>query len=361
MKYKLYLILSLILSTTLEAQKDSSFHSSPSIKLVGFLDVFYGYDFNQPEAGQRQDFFFNHNRHNEFNLNLGLLQIQVDQEKYRAKLGLQSGTYAAEEDVFQNIYQANIGVALDKKNRWWLDAGIFESNLGFESALSIENWNLSRALSSESSPYYLAGAKINFQADEHWSITALVSNGWQRIKRVEGNSLLSFGSQVEYQEKNRFKLNWSTFVGTDEPDENRKMRYFNNFYASMHPTAKFNLLLGLDVGFQEREKNSNNFDNWMVFSFLTQYEWSESWKTSFRLEYMEDKDEVIVNSIHASTFQTTSLSLNLDYLPNKQTAVRMEGRWLTAANNAFDENGSPTGDNFFFLTSIAIKFDSQLK
>lgn len=354
----------IVISPNLNAQKDSSHSLLPSIKTMGFINVFYSYDFNQPDGNKRQDFFFHHNRHNEFNLNMGLLQVEVDHAKYRAKLGFQAGTYAndnyaEEQDIFQNIYQANVGVALNKSNSLWLDAGIFESNLGFESALSIDNWTLSRALSSESSPYYLAGAKLNYQTEKNWSFTALVSNGWQRIQRIEGNSLLSFGSQITYEEKNRFLINWSTFVGTDDPDEQRRMRYFNNFYTKIYPLPKVSVLLGFDHGIQEESKNSSSNNYWYVYTFITQYQLSDLWNMAFRAEYFQDDDELIIEAEEAMGFQTTSISFNLDYLPNNLTAIRLEGRWLTAPSNTFLGADGLESENFFITASIAMKLEHK--
>lgn len=81
-------------SLSIQAQSDSSWSEKPDINYGGFIDAFYVFDFNQPEASPRQPFLFNHNRLNEFNINLALFQVDVDHEKYRANIGLQSGTYA---------------------------------------------------------------------------------------------------------------------------------------------------------------------------------------------------------------------------------------------------------------------------
>ena len=61
-------------STVLKAQNDTL--EIPALTLSVFADVFYAYDFEEPQCYARQAFFYNHNRHNEFNLNLGLYQFQ---------------------------------------------------------------------------------------------------------------------------------------------------------------------------------------------------------------------------------------------------------------------------------------------
>ena len=121
------------------AQTDSSI-----IKIEGFVDAYYSYDFNKPSGQNRQDFFYNHNRHNSFANNLSLIKLSVDNSKYRANLGIQSGNYAnnnyaSENSMIRNIYEANVGVALDASSKLWLDAGIMPSNLGFASPISSDN------------------------------------------------------------------------------------------------------------------------------------------------------------------------------------------------------------------------------
>jgi hypothetical protein len=109
-----------LIGSTCFSQKDSTTNEKPEFKFFGFFDVFYAYDFNKPNSDFRQPFLFNHNRHNEFNLNLGILKTSIVHSKYRANLALHAGTYvndnyATEPDLVKNIFEANIGLSLNKK------------------------------------------------------------------------------------------------------------------------------------------------------------------------------------------------------------------------------------------------------
>ena len=197
------LLLAVFYFSTLSAQMDGGWEESPSLGITGFVDVFYVYDFNRPPGDFRQDFLFNHNRHNEFNLNLGMVGLDLAHAKYRAKFTLQTGTYAndnyAEEPgVLKNIFEAWAGISLNRKNTLWADAGILPSHIGFENAISMYNWTLTRSLSAENSPYFLTGVRVSYTGKKDWYFAGLVINGWQRIQRVSGNSLPSFGTQVAY-------------------------------------------------------------------------------------------------------------------------------------------------------------------
>lgn len=51
---------------------------SPKIKVSGYLETYYGYDFNNPADNNRPSFIYSHNRHNEVNLNLGYIKANYD-------------------------------------------------------------------------------------------------------------------------------------------------------------------------------------------------------------------------------------------------------------------------------------------
>jgi len=354
-------IILLLTSINLSAQVDIGWHQKPEFKISGFVDVFYIYDFNQPQGSNRQPFLFNHNRHNEFNLNLGLVKLALEHTKYRANLGLQTGTYAndnyaAEPGLLKNISEANIGISLNENNKLWLDAGILPSHLGFESAISMDNYTLTRSLLAENSPYFLTGAKLTFNPTNKLEIAGLLVNGWQRIQRLQGNSLLSFGTQVNYSPTEKITLNWSTFIGTDDPDTTRRMRYFNNLYGQFRLTERIGLIAGFDIGAQQRFKGSSDYDIWLSPAIIGQYTINKTWKTAIRAEYFQDKTGIIIPTGTINGFQTTGLSLNLDYSPTQFIVCRLEGRWLNSKDGIFETKTTSTNNNFIIGTSMAIKF-----
>lgn len=333
----------------------------PAVKFSGFVDVFYVYDFNEPQSSTRQPFLYNHNRHNEFNLNLGYIKIGLDHAKYRANLALQTGTYAidnyaAEPGLLKNIFEANVGISLNKKNNFWLDVGIFASHIGFESAVSMDNWTLTRSLLAENSPYFFSGAKFTYNPNNKWEFAALILNGWQRIQRLQGNSIPSFGTQVAFTPNDRTTINWSTFIGTDDPDTTRRMRYFNNLYGQFQFTKKVGLIVGFDVGLQQTMKNSSAYNFWMSPVIIAQYAIAQKWNTALRVEYYHDESSIIIPTSTPNGFQTSGVSLNLDYLPISFISCRIEARWLNSRDKIFETKNAVTYNNFFVGTSLAVKF-----
>lgn len=345
--------------TSAQAQQDSL--AEPTVRFSGFLDVFYAYDFNKPNTNYRQPFFFHHNRHNEFNLNHGYVRVSVDHSRYRASFALQAGTYvqdnyASEPELLKNIFEANVGLSINQHNNLWIDAGVFASHIGFENAVSIENWTLTRSILADNSPYYLTGAKLSYSPTEQWLIVGLIYNGWQCIQRLEGNSMPSFGTQLKFTPNKDVILNWSTFLGTDTPDSTRRMRYFNNFYVQQRLAKKIGLIAGLDFGAEQKSKNSSSYFFWYAYCLIFKHQLTTQFAYAIRAEYYSDKNNVIIPVESGEHFRSHGYSLTIDYSPIENIALRVEGRWLKSPNPLFLKDNQLQTDNFFIVSSVALKF-----
>lgn len=358
MKNKILVISSLFLTFCSFSQEKND---AINLRISGFVDLFYVYDFNRPTTNYRQPFLFNHNRHNEVNMNLGFLKLSTENKRYRANLALQAGTYAndnyaAEEGLLRNVYEGNAGIALDKQSKWWLDAGIFSSHLGFESPKSTENMTLTRSLMAESSPYFLSGAKLTYSPNEKWEFTALAVNGWQRITRQKGNSAPALGTQVQYTIENKLKVNWSTYIGSEYPDFQRRMRYFSDLWLQYECNKHFSFIAGLDYGMEQAAKHSSVYFEWFAPIVIAQYKINDKWAVAGRYEYYDDANNVIVPTIFSNGFQTQGYSMNIDYSPAKNVKLRVEGRALNSRDFNFVANPYVYRDNFILASSIAVNF-----
>lgn len=326
----------------------------------GYLETYYSYDFGNPSDHNRPGFIYSYNRHNEVNLNLGFVKATYATNNIRANLALMAGTYAnanlaTETGVLKNIFEANAGVKILKTANIWVDAGIFSSHIGFESAMGKDCWNLSRSLLADNSPYYESGIKISYtSANEKWFISGLVLNGWQRIQRLNGNNTPAFGHQLTYRPNAMVTLNSSSFVGSDTPDDFRQMRYFHNYYGQFQIHKKVGLILGFDMGAQQKTKGSNAHNTWYSPVCIVQYSPKDRIRFAGRVEYYYDKNGVIISTNTTNGFQVFGYSLNLDYHMSKNMVWRMEGRSLQSKDNIFHLNEKASHRNFCIMTSLAI-------
>jgi Putative beta-barrel porin-2, OmpL-like. bbp2 len=355
-------LLLLLLSVMAIAAAGQDSANKKSLTISGYAEVYYQYDFNKPADGNRPGFIYSHNRHNEFNLNLGFIKAAYATESVRANLAIAGGTYmnanyAAEPGVLRNIFEANIGIRLSKKKNLWLDAGILPSHIGFESAVSKDCPVLTRSIAAENSPYFEAGAKITYTTDNgKWLFSAMALNGWQRITRLNGNSLLSWGTQIQYKPSDKVLLNYSSFIGTDKPDSARLSRVFHNIYGLFTISEKLGLTFGFDIGTEEQSPNSQRSNTWYTPVGIIKYTINDKLALAARGEYYHDKAGVIIVTNSPNGFRTAGYSLNIDYTIVKNVLLRLEGRSLRSKDRIFVKGNNFTGSNSFITGSVAVSF-----
>lgn len=360
MKNILTTLISASIGTTSMAQDSAS--EKPKLSWSVFADVYYSYDFNQPANHEKASFLYNYKRHNEVNLNLALVQVSYQNKKVRGNIGLQVGTYpeynyAAEQGLLKNVYQVNIGVKLSVKNNLWLDAGIMTSHIGYESAISKDNWTLTRSLMSVNSPFYQSGVKLSYTSpNEKWLVGGLVLNGGQRIRRIDGNNTPAFGTQLTYTPNGKAAFNWSTFVGNEYPDSVKRWRYFNNVYVILKPSEKFGITLGFDIGVEQKSKGSSEMNTWYTPNIVLRYALNDNWAIATRGEYYSDKKGVIIGTGTTNGFQTFGGSLNVDRKIYDNFLWRTEIRALNSSDAIFIKDGHIVKGNSFITTSFAIAF-----
>ncbi len=352
-------ILCITFSKLLLAQEEEKV--SP-VTITGYVDVYYSYDFNRPQNNARPSFTYSYNRHNEVNLNLGFIKAAYNTNNVRANLALMTGTYAnanytSEPGVFKNIFEANAGVKISSAKNLWVDAGIFASHIGFESAIGKDCWSLTRSILADNTPYYESGAKISYTSDNgKWFLSGMVLNGWQRIQRIDGNSLPSFGTQLTFKPTSKVKLNSSTFIGSTKPDSIRKMRYFNNLYGIFQITPAFGLIVGFDYGLEEKSHLTTATNAWYSPVVIAKFALNEKAAIAVRVEYYDDRNGVIISTGTLNGFKTTGLSANFDYQVLPNALWRIEFRNLNSEDSIFTKGSSFSNSNTFVSTSLAVSF-----
>lgn len=358
---KLIITLSCIAFALVNAQEQEP-AQAPKVTFSGYAEVFYSYDFNQPDNHIRQAFLYTYNRHNEVNLNLGLVKANYSRENMRANLALMVGTYpqdnlSAEQDLLKNVSEANIGFKISKTKNIWIDAGIMPSHIGWESAIGKDNLTLTRTIAAENSPYFETGAKISYTSDNgKFFLSGLVLNGWQRIARPEGNQTLAFGHQLTYQFSDKFSVNSSSFVGNDKPTDDKRMRYFHDLYANFKLGEKWSGFAGFDAGFEQKSKGSDSYNSWYSPNLLLNYAITDKTKVGGRVEYYNDKNGVIINSATPNGFETFGYSLNVDHQIHKNVLWRTEARGFSSRDKIFTKDNIPESTNFFITTSLSAWF-----
>lgn len=357
---KFFVVFLLFLSTcyNINAQDDSI--QKMKVTLNGYLETYYLFDFGLPAAHQRPNFYVSHNRHNEFNLNMGMMRIAAEQQRLKAALGLMTGTYvnsnlAIEPGVLKNIYEANVAYKLSKNKNLWIQVGIFSSHIGFESAIGADCFTLTRSIAADNSPYYESGARLNFKSkNERWDFSFLVLNGWQRIQRLNNNNTPSFGTQVTFTNKT-LVLNSSSYIGNEGTDAAPVWRYFHNFYAIKKLGSKSTIIVGLDAGLQHHDLKSSLF-YWYSPQFVYKYNLLPKLDIAARVEHYYDPDAVIISSQKNSTFNMWGASFNFDFHLLNNVLFRMEFKQLNNEDPVFNEKAPLSRYNSSVAGAFTVKF-----
>ncbi|MCR6642672.1 MAG: porin [Sporocytophaga sp.] len=332
--------------------KDSvSVKDSSGLSFWGFADIYYGYNFNQPpsridgELVTGNSFLYSHNRHNEFNLNNGIVGVDYFKDKVRGILALQAGTYveynyANEPAMLKYVYEAYAGY--QPIRNLWIDAGIFTSHIGSESAISSENLTLSRSMMAENTPYYETGVRASYDINNKLKINGLILNGWQNI--TDHNKNKALGTQIQFKPTTHLLLNYSTFLGKEagayEPtagipntDSLSARRFFNNFYCRAQ-LSKFTLLCSFDIGFQKKRKASGNY-LWFNPNIILNYSITDRISAVARCEYYNDKNGVIIFTGTKNGFQTFAGSVGLNIRLAENLLWRIEGKVFESKDKVF--------------------------
>lgn len=361
MRSSLFMAVLAILFTSVSAQ--DSTRRKETFNWLLFAEAYYSYDFNRPVNGERPSFLYNHKRHDETNFNLLLAKASWLGKDARLNVGLMAGNYsrynlAAEPELLRHVFEATIGFQLSKKKELWLDAGILPSHIGFETAVSASNNTLTRSIAADNSPYYETGIKLGYTTPNgHLQFSALLLNGWQRIKRAAGNQSISAGTQVSFTPNEKITLNWSSFLGNDKPDSIRQTRFFNNFYAVCTPHPQWNITAGFDIGWQKKLLEDGN-DWWLTPVCVVQFKASAKWSITARGEHYNDKNHVIIQpEIRSNPFSVTGFSLNIDRKLGKFLLWRAEYRTLKSKEALFLKNNNPVKTNNAITTSFCFKFE----
>lgn len=342
-----------------KAQRDTT---KFPLKINGYLETYYCFDFGKPANHNRPAFLYSYNRHNEVNINLGFIKASYSKNNIRAIFGLMTGTYpnanlSSEPGVLKNCYEGNVGVKLSKNKNIWVDAGLFPSHIGFESAIGMDCWNLTRSILAENSPYYESGIKLSYTSQhEKWFISGLLLNGWQRIQRVNANNTPAFGHQLTFKPNAKVTFNSSSFVGNDKPDSVMQMRYFHNFYGQFQVQKKLGVIIGFDIGKEQKDKNKSEYNLWYSPVLIVKYSLTTKLSIAMRGEFYSDENQVTIATGSPNGFQTYGYSVNIDYSIAENIMWRVEGREFASKDQIFTENNSVSRQNNFVTTSLAILF-----
>jgi hypothetical protein len=242
------------------------------------LDVNYTYSFNNPNdntvvgstALTRNneitlsalhfggDFFYK-NARARFMTQFGTRSIVVP----RNDVSPYKGQYQL-ANVYRYLSEAYAGYHFDKWYGINVDAGLFMSYIGLNSFYQAENWEYQASFTSDNTPWFFNGMRVQIHPTKHLKIEPWIINGWQSYGRF--NAMPGFGGNITWTPNTNVKLITNNYYGTDAaglPDRKRfhsdnsaLVRYFNRPTSKRISKAAFSLTV--DFG-SERGGGVNGF------------------------------------------------------------------------------------------------------
>ncbi len=237
-------------------------------------DVNYNYSFNHPvdhtNSGSTATF-----RSDEFNVSY--IECGGDfhdpESGARGRLMLQFGTRATgiprndntplrgQFDLYtalRYVTEGYVGQHFKKMHGINVDVGIFKSYVGLMSYNNFENWNYQPSFTSDNTPWFFTGIRIQTFPTDKLKLEYWIVNGWQTYGMF--NNVPGVGFQTIYRPNESVSILASAYWGYDTPNNAKRarfhtdnsllIRYYNNPGNKFISKAAFSLTgdLGFETG-----------------------------------------------------------------------------------------------------------------
>lgn len=178
--------------------------------------------------------------------------------------------------VYRYLSEAYAGYHIKKWEGINIDAGMFMSYIGLNSYYQAENWEYQASFTSDNTPWFFNGVRIQIFPNKYLKIEPWIINGWQSYGKF--NSMPGIGGNITWTPNSNIKLLTNNYYGTDAagiPDRIRfhsdnsfLIRYYNK--PKSKGINKMALSLTGDIGF-EKGGGVNGFEDGNISQGPAQY------------------------------------------------------------------------------------------
>lgn len=321
--------------------------------LSGFVDVYYGYNSNQPanRTTALRNFDINSSQ---FALNMLELVADKPPDATASRLGyhialgfgqamnLVNGGEVASPNVpgtpvlgppstitnFDHYlkegyleYLAPVGKGLQ------INVGKFVTPAGAEVIETKDNWNYSRGLLfSWAIPYFHFGVSGKYAFNSKFALTGYLMNGWNNS--VDNNSGKTTGFTAAWTPNSKFSLVENYLVGPEQSNDNSDFRHLTDTVVTYSPNAKLSLMANFDYGHDRVLAPSPGLPTataavwWSGIAGYIKYALNDKWTLATRGEWFKDH-----NGFSTGTAQDASeFTLTLQRMLASKLMSRLEFR-----------------------------------
>jgi hypothetical protein len=315
--------------------------------LSGFVDVYYGYNSNQP-AGRTTAF-------RNFDINsaqFGLNMIELVADKapdatasrvgYHVALGFgqamnavnstEIGPGGTESNFDQYLkegyleYLAPVGKGLQ------INVGKFVTPAGAEVIETKDNWNYSRSLLfTLAIPYFHFGTSAKYAFSPKFALTGYLVNGWNNS--VDNNSGKTAGFSAAWTPNAKWSVIQNYLGGPEQTNDNGNFRHLFDTVVTYTPNAKLSLMANYDYG-QDHLTGATASVHWSGIAGYIKYAPNANWALVTRGEYFSDNGGTQTGT-PGTPENLSEFTLTLQRMLASKIMTRLEFRRDMADNNIF--------------------------
>lgn len=292
------------------------------IGISGFANLYLAAARDRPEGRNFGGLGTAATREGELALDLVGLELRQDAEPWGFTLVLAAGDeleamHAAEEpsarDTFRNVYQASVAYQGGPVR---VEAGLFPSHIGFESALPHLNWNYTHSWVATLSPFYQTGVKLIYTPDGKTTFELHALNGWQQI--ADPNHGKSFGFKISRQ-LGRFGATVNGIYGDEPTPDGDLPRELYDLVLQAELTPRFSAALETYRGRQQRDSTPDG--QWQATALWLRWQQGRH-AVALRAERFDDGD----GAISGTAQRLESLTATWDAAVHEKAELRLELR-----------------------------------
>ncbi|MET0553135.1 MAG: porin [Vicinamibacteria bacterium] len=258
----------------------------PKVDVSGFVDAYYGYNFNQVDPAFRTFDV----QHNAFSLSLAEVAfskpVTADSRVgFRVDLdfGKTADLVAAFEpesdgsEIYKHLQQGYVSLLTDKVT--W-DVGRFVTPIGAEVIESQDNWNYTRSiLFGYAIPFNHTGVRATYAASDKASFAAFLLNGWNAGSEINGDKTFAVNATLKPSPRFTWYLN---YMGGKEVADG-DTRHLVDTTASLALSDKLTVMGNFDYGKEGDVK-------WWGAAGYAKYQATPEWALVGRYEYVDDTE-----------------------------------------------------------------------
>lgn len=272
-------------------------------------------------------------------------------------------------DAYRYLSEAYAGYHFNKWHGINVDMGIFMSYIGMFSYNNFENWSYQPSYTSDNTPWFFNGIRVQMFPTEKTKIELWLINGWQSYAVF--NKMPGVGIAILHRPNGNNSFISNNYYGTDvagipsakryHTDNTWQHKYYDNPKANGIKRAAFTLTGDFGVqnggGYTPFGANASNFISGMVYNRVW---WGEGMKWGWTIgggylhnpsRYLalvppgQASDQFLSDAVPGAKMDGWDASTCIDYSPNEFLTLRLEFVHRYMSIPYFNGPGGVTGPN----------------